>query len=68
MVGLVIAEFLTQEKYPDTFVLTNGTDRVEIPNVKAEKRERIDLGDFLKEIPQTPLEHYYFLEKIWEKS
>ena len=36
VVGLVIAEFLTQEKYPDTFVLTNGTDRVEIPNVKAE--------------------------------
>lgn len=36
VVGHVIAEYLTLEQYPDTFVLTNGTDKVEIPNVKAE--------------------------------
>ena len=36
VVGRVIAEYLTLEHYPDTFVLSNGTDTVEIPNVKAE--------------------------------
>ncbi|MDD4081080.1 MAG: hypothetical protein PHP02_06670, partial [Eubacteriales bacterium] len=36
VVGLVLGEYLTQEKYPDTFVLTNGTDVIEIPNLKAE--------------------------------
>ena len=35
VVGLVLGEYLTQEKYPDTFVLTNGTDVIEIPNLKA---------------------------------
>lgn len=34
--GQVIAEYLTLEKYPETFVLSNGTDAIEIPNVKAE--------------------------------
>lgn len=32
----VFREFLTLEKYPGTFVLSNGTDKIEIPNVKAE--------------------------------
>lgn len=36
VLGHVIAEYLTLEKYPDTFVLSNGTDQVEIPNQKAE--------------------------------
>lgn len=36
VIGRVIGEYLSLEKYPDTFVLSNGTDTVEIPNVKAE--------------------------------
>jgi hypothetical protein len=36
VVGHVFHEYLTLEEYPDTFVLSNGTDKIEIPNVKAE--------------------------------
>lgn len=32
----VYYEFMTAQNYPDTFVLSNGTDRVEIPNIKAD--------------------------------
>lgn len=31
----LMREYLTQEQYPDTFVLSNGTDKIEIPHVKA---------------------------------
>ena len=36
VLGHVIAEYLTVEQYPDTFVLSNGTDKLEIPNLQAE--------------------------------
>lgn len=36
VVAQIFGEYLTLKEYPDTFVLTDGTDKMEIPNIRAE--------------------------------